>query len=187
MTNKSNTIKASRRLCYCAILVIFPLITAFSFSTPTWKKINNRIAKKFPEVQNITTEELAQTLDKEKRYLYDVRPAEEYAVSSIAGAINIESVTNVKASKDEKIVVFCSVGYRSAEFARQLQRAGYTRVYNLSGSIFEWANKGYPLFRGASQTNFVHPFNDDWGKLLDERFHSYTPVISEKDNNIDAQ
>ncbi len=176
MTKKISTVKPCDQLYRCIIIAILPMVTAFSIFPPTWQKINNLIVKKYPEVNNISTDKLIQIFDDENIYLVDVRQAEEFAVSTIKGALNIETVSDVGVSKDRKIIVFCSVGYRSAEFAHQLQQIGYTKVYNLSGSIFEWANKGYPLFQGTSRTNFVHPFNNDWGRLLDKKIHSYTPI-----------
>lgn len=168
--------KNKNLFCRYTILFLIPWISAFSFFSPTWQSVNDRIARKFPEVKSISTDELAQIFDREDIYLIDVRKTEEFAVSSIKGAVNTESVTDVVESQDRKIVVYCSVGYRSAVFASRLQKAGYTRVFNLSGSIFDWANKGHPLFQGTRRTKYVHPFNDKWGALLNSKFHSYTPM-----------
>lgn len=105
--------------------------------------------------------------------LLDVREADEFAVSQIQDARHIESPEEVQADKQTRIVVYCSVGYRSARFARELQEKGFVNVYNLRGSIFAWANQGYPLYQGNERTGYVHPFNKKWGLLLDERFHLY--------------
>lgn len=164
--------------------MIILCLTGFSFFAPSWQSINDDIARKFPEVKNISTDRLAQILGGEYIYLIDVRQPEEFAVSSIKGAVNIVSPKDITTSHDDLIIVYCSVGYRSAKFASQLQQAGYTRVYNLHGSIFDWANKGYPLYQNAGLTNYVHPFDDKWGKLLKKKFHSYTPVApAEKISN----
>lgn len=79
----------------------------------------------------------------------------------------IEQVEILKEKdKTDKIVVYCSVGVRSAQFAEKLQQAGYPNVYNLNGSIFEWANENRPLYQGQQQVTQVHPYNSFWGKLL---------------------
>jgi 3-mercaptopyruvate sulfurtransferase SseA len=70
-------------------------------------------------------------------------------------------------------VVYCSVGYRSAIVAAQLQALGYSNVLNLRHSIFEWAEKGYPLLNEAGDTNKVHPYNRAWGALIDASYHFY--------------
>ena len=64
-------------------------------------------------------------------------------------------------------MTYCSVGYRSGAFAQTLQEAGYSRVENLEGSIFKWANEGRPVFQDGRRVEKVHPYNDAWGKLLD--------------------
>ena len=79
--------------------------------------------------------------------LLDAREEEEFAVSHIPGAVHIgynhwskEAVKNINMEK--KIVVYCSVGYRSEKIGKKLKDLGFENVYNLYGSIFEWANQG---------------------------------------------
>ena len=44
-------------------------------------------------------------------------------------------------------------------------------VFNLEGSLFKWANEGRPVYRGSERVQEVHPFDEDWGELLDESLH----------------
>lgn len=69
-------------------------------------------------------------------------------------------------AKERLIVVYCSVGYRSSALARQLQQLGYTNVYNLESSIFEWADEGRPVYQGERRVKLVHPFDEKWGVYL---------------------
>jgi rhodanese-related sulfurtransferase len=101
--------------------------------------------------------------------LLDVRTAAEYDVSHIHDARRVDpdsSVESINLPKDQPIVTYCSVGYRSAAFAKKLQDAGYTNVQNMTGSIFEWASEGRPMEREGHRVNKVHPYNSTWGKLL---------------------
>jgi len=44
---------------------------------------------------------------------------------------------------------------------------GFTNVYNLYGSIFDWVEKGYPLENAEGNSTLqVHTYNQRWGKLL---------------------
>jgi hypothetical protein len=36
-----------------------------------------------------------------------------------------------------------------------------------SHRVFEWANSGYPVFRDGEAVREVHPFDAEWGRLLD--------------------
>lgn len=94
----------------------------------------------------------------EVSHLKDARPDLESALRALDGR-----------ARDAPIVVYCSVGVRSSALAEKLIRAGYRNVSNLGGSIFEWANLGYPLVRGGAPTTRVHPYDANWGRLLERR------------------
>ncbi len=102
----------------------------------------------------------------------DAREKREYEVSHIKNAIwvgyddfNLKRVAKVNKSK--KIVVYCSVGYRSEKIAEKLLKIGYLKVANLYGSIFEWVNQGRPVYdKNENLTKEVHAYNKDWGKWL---------------------
>jgi Rhodanese-like domain len=67
-------------------------------------------------------------------------------------------------------VFYCSVGMRSSSLAAEVQealvKAGASGVFNLRGGMFGWHNARRPLVDAAGATDFVHPFNDKWGKLV---------------------
>lgn len=98
----------------------------------------------------------------------DAREEGEYAVSHIHTAIHVgykkfslTALNNVP--KNQKIIVYCSVGWRSAHIAQQLMAAGFTQVYNLYGGIFEWANLSQPLYQQHTVTNALHVYSKAWG------------------------
>lgn len=102
--------------------------------------------------------------------LLDARQPDEYAVSHLPGAIRIDperpDLDVIDFAADRPVVVYCSVGYRSASVARKLQAAGANDVYNLRGGIFAWANEARPLVADGSPTQAVHPYGGWWGRLL---------------------
>lgn len=111
----------------------------------------------------------------EQIHLIDVRKPEEYRVSTLKGAINVQHLDDLKSLPyDAEYILFCSVGYRSAKFASSMMKNGFTNVYNLKGSIFKWANSSLPVYRENKRVNVVHPYNRRWGKLLESQYHSYT-------------
>jgi len=106
--------------------------------------------------------------------LLDAREKKEYKVSHIPNATRIgykspdySVVKNLP--KDTPIVVYCSIGYRSEKIGEQLQEQGFTRVYNLYGSIFEWVNLGFPVEdETGTSTNQVHTYNRIWSKWVNK-------------------
>ncbi|HEY9700161.1 MAG TPA: rhodanese-like domain-containing protein [Trichocoleus sp.] len=147
-----------------------------------WKLLIRAIRRKFPTVQQISTQELANWLGqaRTKPLLLDVRSPEEYAVSHLPDAQRIDPYTqDFRAfegiSTDRPIVAYCSVGYRSARLCDRLQAAGYENVRNLEGSIFQWVNEGRSVERAGQPVQTVHPYNARWGLLLQKK-HWFEPV-----------
>ena len=156
------------------LLFLILLLCGFSWTKIDWDSINNSINRKYPEVASITTAELKDKIDHHAHLkIIDVRDPDEFAVSQIPTAINKTNAKKLDLPKDSTIVVYCSVGLRSADFAEKLAARGYTQVFNVKGSIFEWANKGYPLHRYGKTVTVVHPYNKKWGKLLNSDLHAY--------------
>lgn len=137
-----------------------------------WPWITRWIGQTFPAVPAMTTQHLADWLNQGKEpqpLLLDVRKAEEFAVSHLPQARHAPDVNAVLAMdlpKAQPLVAYCSVGYRSARLAAQLQAAGFTEVKNLEGSIFQWANEDRPLVQSGQPVSGVHPYNSLWGLLL---------------------
>jgi rhodanese-related sulfurtransferase len=141
------------------------------------------VRSEFPSVEHVSAEELRRELETAEPFkpvLLDVRGEEEYAVSHLPGAVRVEpggEIPNVVETldRDTPIVAYCSVGYRSSQLVERLEAEGFTDVRNLEGSIFEWANKGLPLEREGKIVREVHPFDEEWGRLLDSELRSYSP------------
>ncbi len=148
----------------------------------SWAAMKAKIRHRFPAVKTITTEALAAWLADPSRpppLLLDARAPAEYAVSHLRGAHLAPDLTAAKgilagSPMTRPVVVYCSVGYRSAALAARLQDAGFTGVRNLEGSIFQWANEGRPVYcagghvegRDERPVRAVHPYSRRWGRYL---------------------
>jgi rhodanese-related sulfurtransferase len=136
-----------------------------------WTKIKDEIRRKFPLVQHVGTERVRQLLRTDGLQLLDVRRADEFAVSHLEGAVSIplDGTLEKRMSdldRDRPVLVYCSVGYRSAMAAERLRKAGFKNVSNYLGSIFAWHNRGLPVYDAAGVTRRVHPYDASWGELL---------------------
>ena len=143
----------------------------------SWDSVDEKIDNEYPQVEFISTDELYSKQSSQVPtaiQIFDVREPEEYAVSHLKGASNraqASSIASMVSDKTTPIVVYCSVGYRSAAVAAELAELCYSNVLNLRHSIFEWVEKGYPLQNQAGATNKVHPYNRAWGELVDKSYH----------------
>lgn len=180
--NKFESILTSRRSVLVAVVSVaaiafVPSAQAFFWNDPTWPSIKRTVREKYPQQRVVTTAELSALLAAKstspKPTLIDARSKQEFDDSQIIGAIHADSVSGAETALLESgvghatpIVVYCSVGYRSAALVDALSRRGYTDVRNYEGSLFKWANSGLPVYQGTKKVSSVHPYDRSWGKLL---------------------
>ena len=148
----------------------------------TWKSTKELVRTKFPSAPQLSVDDLARALEEDAPpLLIDVREAREYEVSHLPGAVHAQGDRIAELAKNaqpgQQVVLYCSVGYRSSREAEKLLELGVKNVTNLEGSIFEWANDGHRVVRGApgaeELVEEVHPFDDEWGTLLDRQLWEF--------------
>ena len=111
------------------------------------------------EIEEIDSAEGARLLESDDAPLFlDVREQDEWDQGIIPGALHIprgslESRVESRVDRDRAIVVYCSVGHRSAFAANTLEELGYDNVVNLAGGFTEWKRNGFPteLPRGLQE------------------------------------
>ena len=97
-------------------------------------------------VEEITVEELQELRQScEEHLLIDVREPHEVEIANIGGIlIPMGDVPQhlTKIPKDQKVIVYCRSGKRSANVIEYLnQTQAYSNLLNLKGGILEWADK----------------------------------------------
>ncbi|MEJ2177481.1 MAG: rhodanese-like domain-containing protein, partial [Gammaproteobacteria bacterium] len=110
-----------------------------------------------------------------------VREQSEFEVSHLKGAIQIDPDISRQefnqlygdAVSDKTVVFYCSVGRRSSLLADRLSEDlsawGTKDIYNLRHGIFGWHNNYGELVDQNTNTDYVHPYNWLWGRLLERR------------------
>jgi len=98
--------------------------------------------------------------------LVDVRTPDERVVSSIPGSIStVEYESDFDAKyRDERVVAYCTIGYRSGKYVEKLTREKGVDAYNLRGSVLAWTHAGGELVEGGTgeKTTRVHTFGKKW-------------------------
>lgn len=124
------------------------------------------------DVPRILPNEIVEHAEKEPWLFLDTRPEEEFIVSHIPGARRIgfmprEAHVLEGLDKDQPIVVYCTVGWRSSKVGAWLMSLGFTRVYNLYGGIIVWANADKELQKPSGEnTDRVHVYGEDFKQWL---------------------
>lgn len=110
---------------------------------------------------------------REEIILLDAREKAEFELSHIEGAVwvgyddfNMSRVKDLP--KNKKVIVYCSVGYRSEKICEQLIEAGFEDASNLFGGIFEWGNQDLPVVNQNGKQETIHPYDNIWGLWLDK-------------------
>lgn len=106
--------------------------------------------------------------------ILDTREPDEYQISHIpraqsAGYDHFDMKAYEGLEKDTKIIVYCSVGYRSERIGEQLKAKGFTNVFNLYGGIFHWTNNAYHIQDPeGNPAKAVHGYNKNWSKWINQ-------------------
>ncbi len=134
---------------------------------------HSAIEKRYSDVAHLAPDQLgAQDV-----LLFDTRSPEEFAVSHIDGAIRLDPDMSPAEFKEiygdqaaHKILVFyCSVGERSSAMASRIASVHSGPVYNLEKGLFGWHNDRRPLVSSSGPTDFIHPYDEKWGTLIDRQ------------------
>ena len=152
------------------LLYIFVLFSTIGFSQDSISELLNKHNSK--SIPYISVEQLA--MPKTNAIILDSRELKEYELSHLKGAIHVgydhfdlDDIELQLPNKDQDIVVYCSLGIRSEVIAEELKKAGYTKVKNLYGGIFEWKNKNFSVYNAQEkETDSIHTYSKEWSKWL---------------------
>jgi rhodanese-related sulfurtransferase len=157
-------------------LFLFSITMIYSLSSAAQRVNNPDFARKLKDLlpHNVPVISIDQASENNSNFIFlDAREEGEYEVSHIPRAIligydnfQISSLDNI--SKEDPIIVYCSIGYRSDIIGGKLKKAGYKKVYNLYGSIFEWVNQGHEIVNNKGEpTKNLHTYNRKWSKWVE--------------------
>lgn len=98
--------------------------------------------------------QLTQLINREDALVVDVSASNDYERGHIVGSKHVamsqfdpENKQLAKV-KDMPVAIVCRTGMQSAQAAKRLQKAGFTKVHWLDGGIAAWQQADLPLARG---------------------------------------
>jgi rhodanese-related sulfurtransferase len=103
-------------------------------------------------VTECSVAEVKARLDRgESFHFIDIREDHEFAKDHARGAQHLgkgvieRDIETVVPDKQDRIVLYCGGGFRSALAADTLQQMGYQNVRSMDGGIRAWREAGYPV------------------------------------------
>jgi len=179
---------------FCLTVLALPALpmvaTATEIQGDALQSVHSKILNRHTGVEHLSVGKFAEMLeaDPDGLLILDVREPKEYAVSHIKSAIRVAPGISIQTFlkrfgsklRGRHVVLYCSVGERSSQLAKQVQRGGNATgvngIYNLAGGIFNWHNQRRPLTSANGETDLVHPYNWWWSRLVERRaLASYKP------------
>ena len=168
--NDISNFKKSIQALLLLITLICPVITLAQTNAEKRQQVERMISDfshdfAVPEVDV----SMAKTLLSEANVVFlDVREPKETQVSVIPNAISKQQFeTKPQAYKDKKIIVYCTIGYRSSKYAEQWNKRGF-HMSNLRGSLLLWSHENGPLVdQTGKPTRLVHIYGKKWNLVPD--------------------
>ncbi len=113
------------------------------------------IKSKFSAIRQINPAQLSLLVNREDAKVIDIRATKEFNSGRIAGAIHLSAdkakakdFASVEKFKSTPIVLVCAQGITAGGIADLMHKAGFERVYVLSGGMSSWQSAGLPLSSG---------------------------------------
>lgn len=122
--------------------IIFLIARAYNYLKPSEPR----------KYTNLNTEDAWDKINEDQNImLIDVRKREEFKEEHIKNARNIpleQIEKNIgKLPRDKEILIYCQHGARSIRAIRQLEVAGYTKLYHVHQGLRGWKNMGHPTIK----------------------------------------
>jgi rhodanese-related sulfurtransferase len=101
--------------------------------------------------KGVSVPEATLLINREDALVLDVRETSEWSTGHIANARHValgqlaKHMSELEKYKDKPVIVCCASGNRSSTACGTLKRAGFERVFNLSGGIGAWTSAGLPI------------------------------------------
>jgi len=131
----------------------------------------------YPATPTLTVDAFMSRTDRAQMIVVDARLDVERAVSHLPGAINrqqlrerLQDIANQPAEPDKPriaptVLVYCTIGMRSAELTLSLRREGVA-AFNLSGGVLAWAAAGKSFVdTNGMPARRVHVYGRRWNYL----------------------
>jgi len=129
--------------------------------------------KEFPLVKDMSPPQAMKQMETGHVLFIDTRKPSEMKVSMLPGAVSKEAfLKDPSKYKGWTIIVYCTISYRSGNFAVKMSNKGID-IYNLKGGLLAWLLEGGKVYDTNGETKRVHVYGKKWNYLP----RGYEPVF----------
>lgn len=132
-----------------SIALLMILAAAAGWGAPSPSPQGEQVSVPGGSYTNVTPAELASMLKSKDFFFVNTHIPYEGEIAATDAFLPFDRTTALLAKypsdKTSKIVVYCRSGRMSDITARELVKAGYGSVFNLSGGMIAWKRAGFPL------------------------------------------
>ncbi len=113
--------------------------------------IQDLLESSFSSFKKISPMIAVTKMNSEDTVVIDVREPHEYIKGHIENSINVplgkfdEQISSLEKYKDKTVIVVCQSGTRSVPACKSLTRAGFEKVYNITGGMQSWEENKLPV------------------------------------------
>lgn len=124
----------------------------------TTQTVAGMVAAARQDIQNLSTDQLADELQQGNVVLVDIRePEERSATGAIPGALHAargmlefyadpaSPYHRTEFESNQRVILYCASGGRSALATKMLQQLGYANSAHLDGGFKAWSGAGMPV------------------------------------------
>jgi sulfur-carrier protein adenylyltransferase/sulfurtransferase len=115
---------------------------------PTYRELLQQVRA---EISEIDATDARALIEAETPLVLDVREQDEWDEGHIPGAVHVprghleSRIERVAPDPTRPVLIYCSVGNRSAFAAKSLSELGYEEVTSLAGGFTDWKRNGFPV------------------------------------------
>ncbi len=115
-----------------------------------------------PAIKDILPKQAMELIQTGRVVFVDTRKAKEMNVSMLPNALTREEFLQDHLKyKDFTLIAYCTIGYRSGLFAKEMEKKGII-VYNLIAGILAWVHEGGKVFDAKGETKRIHVYGKKW-------------------------
>ncbi len=104
---------------------------------------------------SVSPQQAINLINSEQGVFVDLRDSADFKQGHIVEALHIPAtklaarMAELDKYKDKPLVLVCKMGQQSAAAGKQLNAAGFGRVYKMTGGMMEWINLQLPVINKA--------------------------------------